>query len=965
MKNYRKSIFIITAVIVFAIVYFINRQNTLASSNDTTKGFLAFNWNKPETSQTIMDFWRSDGNRAEAVKRIVYLDYAFMIVYCLFLCFALNYQARVEQRKWLKGWLKAAIALVIVCTVIDFIQDTKIHQYVGTVSSVSDMRPYTFTKWGALLLAIIPLILSILESRFAGKALRYLSQLLKSVWLFFPGILFLLFPILCFWTLGQGKDLIIAFIDNSSPKTIFHIYYTRILFFIIIGFWAYVSWYSSRIISYIKKRQMRTNVEKIAGVKDEVSEMSYESNEPYYEIGKPFLDEFPRIIGNACFLILELAVLQLPVLFYPITSMVAWIIFFIALICLRYLTRWIDKTQAEKPSYRKTFWILLVIFIGMVIVVSFIKEIDILIMLLLLVVFHIVFIYYTNLRRVDMEKKARDVREEVKHETKATWLERTMDFFCVPRKEKGYYEWFLYISLAGIALYLTNIFSLHFARHIGPFPTVLLAFAILMAFGNVVTAFSVRYKVNFHFILFLLAFIIGGLHETHYVRTVDLPTADNNYRSRPVLKDYLTRWLAQRNVLTDSSLNGYDAYFVLANGGASRSGYWTASVLSKIEDALLVQDTTSPPSGRNRFSDHLFCLSGTSGGGVGVATFFSLLRNTENQKDPIYTRSAQSYLKHDYFTYTFARMLGPDFFNYIIPFSARSDRAAALEKSFETSARDDTDSLLQVPFYDNFSNFPAIKKDGSINLPILCINTTRMQDGNPGVVTNLTLDSATFNNRVDVIKLLEKNVDISLTSASIMGARFPYLSPAGRIGDNYFVDGGYFDNSGAGVVQEMIRAIINIGRLDSMQHGAGSLLYDEISRIHFKVLHITNSPVIMDSSNITRVAPIKNDLLSPVLTIMGAYDMQTTVNDVRLVNFINDINSFSGNRADYTQIPLYKDALEWKNDPLHKRFLAEPSYAMNWFMSDTTLNRINDRLVTHPGLQDFINKMKLEIRNGK
>ena len=81
-----------------------------------------------------------------------------------------------------------------------------------------------------------------------------------------------------------------------------------------------------------------------------------------------------------------------------------------------------------------------------------------------------------------------------------------------------------------------------------------------------------------------------------------------------------------------------------------------------------------------------------------------------------------------------------------------------------------------------------------------------MQDGNPGVVTNLTLDSATFNNRVDVIKLLDKKVDITLTSASILGARFPYLSPAGRIGRNYFVDGGYFDNSGAGVVQEMIRA---------------------------------------------------------------------------------------------------------------------------------------------------------------
>ena len=207
-----------------------------------------------------------------------------------------------------------------------------------------------------------------------------------------------------------------------------------------------------------------------------------------------------------------------------------------------------------------------------------------------------------------------------------------------------------------------------FARHIGPFPTIILAFAVLLAFGNVVTAFSVRSKINFHFILFLLAFLIGGLHETHYVRTNELTATDNKYDQRPRLEKYLTQWLSQRNVLADSSGNGYEIYFVMANGGASRSGYWTASVLSRIEDASLVHDTGMIDRVTARFSDHIFCLSGTSGGGVGVATFFSLLRDKQNQKN-IYTRSAQAFLKQDYFTYTFARMLGPDFFNYIIPFS--------------------------------------------------------------------------------------------------------------------------------------------------------------------------------------------------------------------------------------------------------------------------------------------------------
>ncbi|HSB92034.1 MAG TPA: hypothetical protein VLC28_02905, partial [Flavitalea sp.] len=213
--------------------------------------------------------------------------------------------------------------------------------------------------------------------------------------------------------------------------------------------------------------------------------------------------------------------------------------------------------------------------------------------------------------------------------------------------------------------------------------------------------------------------------------------------------------------------------------------------------------------------------------------------------------------------------------------------------------------------------------------------------GNPGVVTNLRLDSL-YNNRVDVLRLLEPSKDISITSAAILGARFPYLSPAGRISDSYFVDGGYFDNSGAGVIQETIRGIINLSLKDSS-------LARYVSKFHFKILHILNSPVTGGHTTIRAVAPIKNDLAAPLLTIVGAYDMQTTVNDGRLINFLKDINDYSKNKADYIPISLYLDAEELKKDTLYAG-KTEPPYAMNWFMSDTTLNRIDNRLATHPVL---------------
>ena len=357
--------------------------------------------------------------------------------------------------------------------------------------------------------------------RFLSGLLRFISQLSKAIWLFFPGIIFLLFAIFCFWTLGQGKDIIVAFTENTS-RTIFSLNYTRIIFFVAIGFWAYVTWYSARIISYIKKTRQKDEIQAISGVDSETAEKEYTERYKFFEVGKNFLDRFPRLIGNCCFLVLELAVLQSPVLLHTISSTAAWISFWISLVAIRYIDKWFNDKLAMKPFFRKLFNVLLIILIVLIIVTSLFPKIYILALFGLLLIFHVVFILYTNLRRVRMEKNAQKLLLAQKQEVKApNMLERLMDYFCIPRKEIGYFKWFLFIGICGIVLYVASIIWLSFARHIGPFPFIILAFGVLLAFGNIVAAFSVKYKVNFHFILFILAFILG-FGETHYVRTIDL-----------------------------------------------------------------------------------------------------------------------------------------------------------------------------------------------------------------------------------------------------------------------------------------------------------------------------------------------------------------------------------------------------------------------------------------------------------
>src|SRR5690606_139802 len=128
-----------------------------------------------------------------------------------------------------------------------------------------------------------------------------------------------------------------------------------------------------------------------------------------------------------------------------------------------------------------------------------------------------------------------------------------------------------------------------------------------------------------------------------------------------------------------------------------------------------------------------------------------------------------------------------------------------LEYAIEHAAPDSV--IMRKAFRQRMSGLIARWQDSAYQLPILCINTTRMQDGVPGIVSNILIDSVTFGKRVDVLGLLKPGEDMRLSTAVVLGARFPYVSPAGRIENNYFVDGGYFDNSGAGAVHEMLQQL--------------------------------------------------------------------------------------------------------------------------------------------------------------
>jgi Patatin-like phospholipase len=463
-----------------------------------------------------------------------------------------------------------------------------------------------------------------------------------------------------------------------------------------------------------------------------------------------------------------------------------------------------------------------------------------------------------------------------------------------------------------------------FANQMGTYPFIMLAFGVLVGFFALISTVSVIRKTNFHIFLFILIVIMGKAREPHYARKYTSSTTAN-LLNRPSIKEYFLKWAADRkeNIMAKDS---FPVFFVLSDGGASRSGYWTATALGKIEDAT-----------EGAFSRHLFCLSGTSGGGVGVGTFFALLSEQEKMKGSSYEKRAKDFLKNDYLTYTLTRMLGPDFFRPLLPFNMQkvTDRAGALEKSMEVGMDDSV--FLKNKLTQPFSAFiPNMQQ--RLSLPILCINTTRMQDGRPGVITNFNLkaDADLFNKRVDLISLLGKDADMHLSTTLVMGARFPYISPAGRIDEyidkdnvkeHYFVDGGYFDNSGAGVVNEMMIEMQRI--IGSLNNKPTDTSYAYLKKLQFYIIHATNSPI--GEPKIEKVHYIRNDLMAPILTIVGAYGTQTDVNNLRVKKYLQSL--YSGNYSHYKNIDLY-----------HRISTDTLSFPMNWTISEYYQQRMNKQL---------------------
>lgn len=758
-------------------------------------------------------------------------------------------------------------------------------------------------------------------------ALQGFTIFLRTVWLIFPATFFVLAVYACFWQLSQGKDVLISMLEKKWIGGI-------VLLSLI--FWILVTWYSSRIIIYRKKQL-------------------YADNKWHERI----VFHTPRLLGFMGFSLIWIALLRLPrlphigFLFRLHNGMDAlWL--GVSIIAYFALYRWFKnirnkkllaakKTQGltQKQKIKAIYVFAGCIAIGLLALNTLVTNAWLLIASIIVLQLLYLFIVVTRrgpgftlgekaVQSFEMPQDYGSMKEwqaaegDNGHSFKLGIWERILYYANIPIQEKPFFIVYNIIALASLVFYFLTIFNYQFSITLGSFATVLLAFGILVGFFAMVSFISVALRINLHVIGFIAILIFGKVTESHNVTLIESPnTTQQAFATRPDLRTFFNNWAANRKA--DIEQGPYPVFFVLADGGASRSGYWTAATLSKLEDTT-----------QGKFSKHLFCLSGASGGSVGNGTFFALLQQKDSllKKRNNFTSGACNFLRSDFLTYTLARMLGPDFVRPLIGSLPVADRAAALEQAIEQGG--EADAPLYSSFKQPLSHFIPT---ASNNLPILCINVTRMQDGRPSVITNIKPDTRTFNQRVDILNRLPAGKDMKLSTAVVMGARFPYISPAGRIDSSYYVDGGYFDNSGGGFVHEMIIELRKIVA-DSLQKNPQHYY----KNLQFCVVHSQNGGT--GEKLLQKIHPIWNDLGSPVLTMLGAFGTQTSVNDSRLKNYMQDLYRGTSD-VGYFSINLYT----------HKK--NEEEYPMNWAISQYYIQKMNDLLVSpNNDLSYFYNYMK-------
>ena len=440
---------------------------------------------------------------------------------------------------------------------------------------------------------------------------------------------------------------------------------------------------------------------------------------------------------------------------------------------------------------------------------------------------------------------------------------------------------------------------------------------------------------RFPVVPFLLAWALvastldgGGYHD---IRRLD---ADPGLPQAPTIAKALNDFVAAQ-----PSGAARPVVLVGASGGGIRAAVWTALVMECLFGPGPVQGTNSlcakgsgtpSPSALTTEAAKplpVFIASGASGGSVGLAAWSArrtdLLSPTTAAETPM---SITELLTGDLVAPDVARLFVGDLPHALLD-GGTQDRAAMLEQAWEGAwdnaghgAAAGTGTAAGL----NAGNQIGLRRglratwedshmSGAWSTPVLALNGTEVEDGcrvlasavdftlprtlpdNPADASTAVTSAddrpndracrgpaTTAGKAVDIVPSTNELIDylcpgedVPLSTAAHISARFPYVSPTGRIvrkscagnglvpgpAVSFDADGGIFDNSGSGTAVDAWRALTPLASSIESLPDAGCLVP--------LFIQIDNSPPADTTADVTRPDPRPNELTAPINATLG------------------------------------------------------------------------------------------------
>jgi hypothetical protein len=342
--------------------------------------------------------------------------------------------------------------------------------------------------------------------------------------------------------------------------------------------------------------------------------------------------------------------------------------------------------------------------------------------------------------------------------------------------------------LSLVMLAWLTLFALDAGHRFGAVAILAIVAANTVFLGGLAVFVSRARRVPIELAAFACAAIFSLWNDNHDVRLVDLPGSQSD------MSAVFSSWVTRAPGDPDKPI---PVIVAAAEGGGIRAAYWTSLVLHHLADI---------PDAGVLFPQRLFAISSVSGGSFGAAVYAGLRRDPTNQ--PPRAQIASEILRERFLAPMVAKLVAGDFLQWFLPVPIyRFDRSSAMETAFAAAYNEHVhhDSMVE--------KFTGFRPVNAADVPVLLLNSTSVQLGRrivtspyPWPLSDLSVEEQ---DPIDFHKLTGR--DVSVATAVHNTARFPYISAAGRLraknGEylGHLVDGGYFENTGADTLIDLLR----------------------------------------------------------------------------------------------------------------------------------------------------------------